>query len=238
MQSDTFSEFIAKSEMLGSEWIFRGLRESEKLETTLERETNKKIYSFQEYMRLLQRCVPEVEAYTGRDWDQVGRDVPLTFHNLGSNPKLADFMIYMRHHGFPSPIMDWTRSPYIAAYFAFSKPLIDDDTGKVVAYHRQTKATGHWNSEARIEVLDPLVVADKRHHTQQSVYTVCCETDEINDVFCSYQKIDASQFIEFKLGNKRNEVLKRLDKMNINAHTLFHNEDGLAMSLGLRLFSN
>src|SRR5579871_975887 len=30
-----------------------------------------------------------------------------------------DYMAYLRHHGFPSPLLDWTRSPYVAAFFAF-----------------------------------------------------------------------------------------------------------------------
>ena len=35
-------------------------------------------------------------------------------------------MVYLRHHGFPSPLIDWSYSPYVAAFFAFR----DDSAGK------------------------------------------------------------------------------------------------------------
>ncbi|HTL70278.1 MAG TPA: FRG domain-containing protein, partial [Candidatus Eisenbacteria bacterium] len=34
-----------------------------------------------------------------------------------SNIKVFAFMAYVRHLGYPSPLLDWTKSPYIAAYF-------------------------------------------------------------------------------------------------------------------------
>jgi hypothetical protein len=35
-----------------------------------------------------------------------------------------DFMTRLRHHGFPSPLLDWPQSPYTAAFFAFNKKEI------------------------------------------------------------------------------------------------------------------
>ena len=42
-------------------------------------------------------------------------------------------MAYLRHHGFPSPLLDWSRSAYVAAYFAFNK-AVEASNGRVSIY--------------------------------------------------------------------------------------------------------
>jgi hypothetical protein len=82
------------------------------------------------------RSVHEIEAFaTRRKWEipsyedferwlQTEFD-PLFFKGMPG----YDFWTYLRHHGFPSPLLDWTRSPYIALFFALQDIRHDDEEG-------------------------------------------------------------------------------------------------------------
>ncbi len=110
-----------------SHFLFRGHGDhSWHLETTLDR-SKKDPWSFSRYFRLISIARPQIETFTGfrweiEDWPELS-DWVLHYDNLGMTEFPGyDYLVFLRHHGFPSPLLDWTRSRYVAAFFAFDQP--------------------------------------------------------------------------------------------------------------------
>jgi hypothetical protein len=176
-----------------SKFLFRG-HASEKwsLETTLERSNHDE--SVLGYYQLALRIKSEVQAFSGREWPDAP-DVPALTKMIGEYgafsmefqrdmPHYA-YLAHLRHHGFPSPLLDWSSSPFVAAYFAFADRIDPASNVAIYAYRErgpQNMKTGGSN-EPSIRQLGPYVAGPKRHFAQRSQYTVCTHWNEGSPCF-------------------------------------------------------
>lgn len=146
-----------------------------------------------------------------------------------------DYFVYLRHHGYPSPFLDWTLSPYIAAFFSFRNVLSDVEYVSVFAF-LEYAGQGKVGSDGVPEIhsLGPYVTAHKRHFLQQSNYTICVVMGVDDEHYASHEKAVSGggddQDVLWKINipaSVRKEALGELNKMNINAYSLFGTEDSL-----------
>jgi hypothetical protein len=226
---------------------FRGHSDSSwDLLSTLERRSRDMLVS--DYFGLMRQISSEIEALTGSrlempDRQEVMRcaasyDELLNLLVLGYSP-----MAYLRHHGFPSPLLDWSASPYVAAYFAFAR-AIETSSVAIYVYVERPRSFKISDSDApQISALGPIVRTHARHFRQQSRYTVCNKFDQQRGwAFAAHQNVfqisGAEQDFLWKLSvpaSERGKVLSSLDRYNLNAFSLFGSEESLMETLANRL---
>lgn len=166
--------------------LFRGQRNSDwRLKTTLERE--REGMSLSEYLRRMREVHARVDVSVPMRWPNFEEEVDgLSQRGLRSiefirmveshTASILSFMAYLRHHGFPSPLLDWSRSPYVAAFFAFEWT---DPYAKEVAIYvfREYKgAIGNPRDTDEPHALgigSDLLGTSKRHIRQRSEYSLC-----------------------------------------------------------------
>ncbi len=213
--------------------LFRGHTDAAwDLKTTLERYSSE-TFSVKSYNEILWAINPAISSFTGKDWP-FARDF-VNEEDFFSRPPNYEFMAYVRHHGFPSPLLDWTQSLYIALFFAYQNAK----KAKCVAifvyidFLRSVK-TG-WVGSSQIHLLGPYVKTHQRHFAQQGQYTISVKKEEEKWVYCPHEEAfnesrSPRQDLLFKFtlpGDLKDKIMSKLYEMNINAFTLFSSEESL-----------
>lgn len=238
---------------LASEILFRGQSNSQyPLKTTLERTTSNP-YTVSSYIQKADSAINEIESLTGKQWNlpsfkQIRSDIEKTQDVIRPNiPEYCySYLVYLRHHGFPSPLLDWTRSPYIAAFFAFESQNNSDRCAVYSFIEAPNGMKAKADNRPNITSIGKYITTHIRHYSQKASYTIATEWDEKENLhrFCPHESIVPQPFIPqdllFKITIPRSERVKALkqldDEYNINAYTLFQSEDSLVKTLGLRAF--
>lgn len=236
--------------LLVNDILFRGQSDSEwQLQTTLERTTEEK-YSIPRYLQRADSVVNEIESLTGKNWGlpsypEIVKQISVVQDSLRPNLPCYEYLVYLRHHGFPSPLLDWTRSPYVAAYFALEQPH-DAERCCVFAFiERPDGGKTLRGGDALIKSMGPYITTHIRHFAQKACYTIATQWDA-NDkthYFCSHHSVASplvgEQDLLIRITIPRSDrvvALRQLEDYNINHYTLFQSEDSLVRSLGLRAF--
>jgi hypothetical protein len=218
------------------------------LQTTLERRTARE-FDHLAYMALAARHSREIESFTGATWGvptypELEMAIRSRSHESFLELPAYDYLVYLRHHGFPSPLLDWTESPFIAAYFAYADAR--DANPAVYCYIDSVDGvSGGWQSEPQIYLMGPNVRTHPRHFTQKAWYTVATQWDAQRKchVFCDHEKVfarnDQTQDLLVKIVlplKERRIALQALNDFNINHYTLFQTEDSLVSAVASRQF--
>ena len=227
---DEYKSYVAQ--LSKSEYLYRGQSKPWKLRTSFHRRGRYNL------TRFLTHDIPRLhQRLTARTKHVFNLDNPKengAFFNLAQN------------HGYPTPLLDWTYSPYVAAFFAFrnvpKNPIGSDPVRVFILNQKKWKTDLNQlvmlnTAGLHLSILEFLAIDNERLIPQQGATTVT-NIDDIetyvsmreNELKCKYLWA-----VDIPL-SERDKAIEELSYMGITAGSLFPGLDGVCEELREKFF--
>ncbi len=231
--------------------LFRGQEdETWPLETSLER-ANTNITNLESYAHSCLSAKRYMGSILSSDLKMEYTEATIKIKPFVEFPNYG-LSVYLRHHGFPSPLLDWSESPFVAAYFALAVNPRKNSDAAIYGYrpYEQINHTegDHYYSkiDSKIWNIGPWVETHERHVAQQCQYTCCMSRHGDDGEFSSHNEIFSKRLEEnpiqrnhFKWvidASDRSVAIADLFNMNITPFSLFRTQDAAAKTAAMKLF--
>jgi hypothetical protein len=156
---------------------------------------------------------------------KVKREMEQSHPNVLPNRE-DDIWALGQHYGLETPLLDWTLSPYIAAYFAFEERIDEDDSYRCVyALSRSVTRLLSKGKEINrfVGVIEQLTHPSPRFLAQKGIFTKALDGNDIETTVKEFSKRRPNEvpLVKFTIPAKyRDDCLRELNLMNINHTTL------------------